>query len=61
MATIRQLPSGEFSAQIRVKGAACRSQSFPTFDDARRWVEAQAPTATQTAQAAIIFRDLALR
>ena len=61
MATIRQLPSGKFSAQIRVKGAASRSQSFPTFDDARRWVEAQAPTATQTAQAAITFRDLALR
>lgn len=61
MATIRQLPSGKLNAQIRIKGSANRSQSFPTLDDARRWVEAQTPTKTQAAQAAVTFRDLALR
>jgi len=43
MATIRQLPSGKFNVQIRVKGSPSRSQSFVTLDEAERWANAQSP------------------
>lgn len=61
MASIRQLPSGKFNAQVRIKGSPNRSQSFATYDDARRWADAQTPTVTPTSQPATTFHELALR
>jgi integrase len=61
MASIRQLPSGKFNAQIRARGFPNRSRSFDTYDEARRWADAQIPTAKQNGQSTLTFRELALR
>lgn len=61
MATIRQLPSGKFNAQIRIKGSPSRSQSFGTREAAESWVMAQCPTIVTPAQSSITMKDLALR
>lgn len=41
MATIRRLPSGSWNVQVRIKGQAPRSKSFPTEEQAQAWAEEQ--------------------
>lgn len=60
MATIRQLPSGKFNAQIRIKGSPSRSQSFATFQDAKDWADAQSAVAGKTSSVALSFHQLAV-
>jgi integrase len=61
MASVRQLPSGKFNAQIRIKGAPSRSRTFLTLSDARNWVDAQAPSPSLAAQDGLTMKALALR
>ncbi len=39
MATIRQLPSGKWNAQVRIKGQTARSATFPTQEAAQQWAK----------------------
>lgn len=39
MATIRSLPSGSWNVQVRIKGQAARSRSFPTREQAEAWAK----------------------
>lgn len=41
MANVRQLPSGSYNAQVRIKGQPQRSKTFPTAEEAQTWVKQQ--------------------
>ena len=41
MATIRQLSSGNWNAQVRVKGKPAQSKTFPTEEAAQHWAKQQ--------------------
>ena len=41
MATIRQLSSGNWNAQVRVKGKPAQSKTFPTEEAAQQWARQQ--------------------
>lgn len=41
MATIRQLSSGNWNAQVRVKGKPAQSKTFPTEEAAQQWAKQQ--------------------
>jgi integrase len=61
MATIRQLPSGKFNAQIRIKGTPSGSRSFGTYEEACSWAEAQAPISRTPASGVLTLGSLAIR
>jgi len=61
MATIRQLPSGKFNAQIRIRGTASQSRSFATREEAQAWCSVQSPSLPSMTQASLTMNDLALR
>ncbi|MEF9673434.1 shufflon-specific recombinase [Pseudomonas sp. PCH446] len=39
MANIRSLPSGNWNAQVRLKGKPAQSKTFPTEVEARAWAD----------------------
>ena len=41
MATIRQLSSGNWNAQVRIKGKPAQSKTFPTEEAAQQWARQQ--------------------
>lgn len=41
MANIRQLPSGSYNAQVRIKGQPQKSKTFPTEGEAQAWAKQQ--------------------
>ncbi|MBQ4856237.1 site-specific integrase [Rhodanobacter sp. B2A1Ga4] len=41
MANIRQLPSGSYNAQVRIKGHPQKSKTFPTEGEAQVWAKQQ--------------------
>src|SRR3546814_5676099 len=41
MANIRQLPSGSYNAQVRIKGHPQKSKTFPTEEEAQVWAKQQ--------------------
>jgi hypothetical protein len=41
MANIRQLPSGSYNAQVRIKGQPQKSKTFPTEREAQAWAKQQ--------------------
>lgn len=60
MATIRQLPSGKFNAQIRPKGSPSHSRTFATADEAQRWAKTQETRHLSPTASPQTMRDLAL-
>jgi integrase len=61
MATIRQLPSGRYSVQIRIKGAPSKSRSFDTRDEADAWVLSEIPSYPAEAHSILTMADVARR
>jgi integrase len=47
MANIRFLPSGNWNAQVRIKGRPAQSKTFPTEAQARTWADEQEATHRQ--------------
>ncbi|MHA6204351.1 hypothetical protein ACXU4B_08010 [Dyella soli] len=41
MANVRSLPSGSWNVQVRIKGQAAKSKTFPTEAEARSWAAEQ--------------------